>query len=290
MINGCRDCDALTSGRCWRHAVSVTPVGETVLIGPMNVPVPVVDVPAFMQSRIAALESQLAAERARADALADSISAIERGIEDTRRGCDANPYPNDDPRNRWWRVGATAERANAEAAAHAEARAALRLWVTLYREGYTQKVCDRLGLGMEHVRGGAPEVQRAVLAKVDAILNAPVSLAVSRVEALVEALQRVRTIGCTLDPPGEERTFCKADGSAHSIYCAAGVAAAALDAFTVTVIDGGGQYVAIAGGHDRIPMQATGRSAKEAAVRALQLVRSCRCLRSRRRKARARRS
>jgi hypothetical protein len=54
-----------------------------------------------------------------------------------------------------------------------------------------------------------------------------------KVRTVVEALQLIVTIGCTLDEPGarpEERTFCRADGSAHSCYCAVGIARRALDA------------------------------------------------------------
>lgn len=37
LPNHCHDCDAITSGRCWRHASVTLPTGETVLMGQVTI-------------------------------------------------------------------------------------------------------------------------------------------------------------------------------------------------------------------------------------------------------------
>lgn len=39
--SGCHDCDRLTSGRCWRHSVTVIPVGHVTII-PATTTVPII--------------------------------------------------------------------------------------------------------------------------------------------------------------------------------------------------------------------------------------------------------
>lgn len=97
----------------------------------------------------------------------------------------------------------------AEESAHAEEVAKLRaelaratetltMWLALYDEGYTQKVCDRIGLGMEHLRGGVHGVQREVTSRARAALSPLGAAALAErkaLEAIKAAVQRLHLDG-----------------------------------------------------------------------------------------------
>ena len=89
------------------------------------------------------------------------------------------------------------DEARAQAAAMREI---LATWHALKTEGFTQRTCDRLGLGVEHVRGGSVEVAAEISRRVEKVLaeDAGRALLAERqaLKARVEELQRLYIASC----------------------------------------------------------------------------------------------